>query len=63
MLLMLMKVLKPLNKEMFELIRTLPLLSGISLIPYAAISVESFTKPSLGLGKGSLEALHFQETA
>ena len=53
MLLMLMRVLKSLNKEMFELIRTLPLLSRISLIPYAEISMDSFTNAFIRPGQVS----------
>lgn len=50
---MLMRVLKSLNKKMFELIRTLPLLSRISLIPYAEISMDSFTNACIRPGQGS----------
>jgi len=50
---MLMRVLKSLNKKMFELVRALPLLSRISLIPYAEISMDSFTNAFIKAGQGS----------
>lgn len=53
MLLMLMRVLKSLNTKMFELIRALLLLSRISLIPYAEISMDSFTNAFIRPRQGS----------
>lgn len=53
MLLMLMRVLKSLNKKMFELIRTLPLLFRISLIPYAEISMDRLTNAFIRPEQGS----------
>lgn len=58
---MLMRVLKSLNKKMFELIRTLPLLSRISLIPYAEISMDSFTNAFIRPGQGSFGSPFFRE--
>lgn len=53
MLLMLMRVLKPLNKKMLDLIKALPFLSRISLISYAEIPMDSFTNAFIRPGQAS----------
>lgn len=53
MLLMLMRVLKSLNKKMLDLIKALPFLSRISLISYAEISMDTFTNAFIRPGQGS----------
>lgn len=49
---MLMRVQKSLNKNMFELIKMMPLLFRISLIPCAEITVDNFTNASIWPGQG-----------